>query len=98
MKTTISGIIAAIFGLLTIIATVPTALQEMLMRQMPTAWQPYTALIFATAGFIAKAYQAKNTQDTLKAAPAQTTTTPATVSRETTATLTPPAPPVTPAP
>ena len=98
MKTTISGIIAAIFGLLTIIATVPTALQEMLMRQMPTAWQPYTALIFATAGFIARTYQAKNTQDTLKAAPAQTTTTTAAVSREPTATLTPPAPPVTPAP
>ena len=98
MKTTISGIIAAIFGLLAFIATVPTELQAMLMRTMPTSWQPYTALIFAGAAFVARTYASKHTQDTLKQSPAQTTTTTATVSQETTATLTPPAPPVTPAP
>tara|TARA_B110000503_G_C6960423_1_gene334794 strand:+ start:231 stop:497 length:267 start_codon:yes stop_codon:yes gene_type:complete len=63
MKTSISGFIAALLGFITILATVPTELQKMLMDCFPHAAQPYIAIIFAAAAFIARTYQARHTQD-----------------------------------
>lgn len=65
MKTTISGYLAAVLSLLTILATVPTELQAQIMALMPKSVQPYTALVFALAAFLAKLYQSKNTQDSI---------------------------------
>ena len=65
MKTTISGIIAAFFSFMTVIATVPTDLQAMVMNMFPKSAQPWSALIFAVAAFIAKSYQSKNTADSV---------------------------------
>lgn len=69
MKTTISGYIAGLMSLLAIVATVPTDLQAMLMALFPKPSQPYVAIIFAFAAFIAKGYQAQNTQDAAKSVP-----------------------------
>ena len=63
MKTSVSGFIAALLGFITILATVPTELQKMLMECFPKDAQPYVAIIFAFAAFITRTYQAKQTQD-----------------------------------
>lgn len=74
MKTTISGIAAALLSLLSIMAVVPSELQKMIMEACPKTIQPYIAIVFAVAAFIAKTYQAQQTQDKLKESPADTTT------------------------
>lgn len=86
-KTSVSGYTAAIFGLLTIMATVPTELQKMIMEQVPKGVQPWIAIIFAVAAFIARSYQGHVTQDKLASTPAETTQT--TLTTQTTATVAP---------
>ena len=86
-KTTISGVISATSGLLSIVAVMPSELQKQLMETLPTVWRPYTALIFAMIAFFARVYQSKNTQDLLTVTPADTTQKTVTIATETVKTL-----------
>lgn len=86
-KTTVSGYIGAVSGLLSIISLMPSELQKQIMETMPQSWQPYTALVFALIAFFARVYQSQNTQDVLKSAPADTLQKTVTVETEITKTL-----------
>ena len=63
MKTTISGFLTGLFAFLAFAASVPTALQAMLMSCVPQQMQQWIALIFAFAAWSSHAYMSKNTQD-----------------------------------
>ena len=70
MKTTISGIVAALSSLLALIALAPPELQNQIPQIFPEKYRGGIALLLGFISFAAKSYQSKNTQD---AAPAQKT-------------------------
>lgn len=72
MKTTISGIIAALASFFALIAVAPPELQNQIPQLFPEHYRGQLVILFGVIAFLSKAYQSKNTQDAKPSSPVTT--------------------------